>query len=119
MKHFFIIFVIIKWYYRDTIINLESEWINWIIHDYNVFKVSYQTRFLIQDLTGTCWAEKSRCENTQIFYVVALFGKETMLPVQPMCDKLVIWVYVIKDSISIHLMTSSEYYDLEVLVGFF
>jgi len=80
---------------RDTIVELISEWDNWVVNDNDIFQITI-------------------FDHTQIFYVYTIAWVNTMLTVKSMLYDLTIWINEIETGISIVLGTSCEYANLVV-----
>jgi hypothetical protein len=100
MQHFLICLIVIEWYDRDSIVDLEGKTVYRVIDDNDVLEVSIT-------------------KDPHIFHIIAFRCKEAMLSVEPMLNVLMIRVNIIEDSIRICLVACSEYNYLEVLVGLF
>ena len=99
MKHLFIGWLVVKGNDRYAVVDLVGEGVDRVVHDDHVF-------------------HRSIPYNAQVFDIVALWRLHTMLPVQPVLEKLVLRVYVVKDSIGISLVACSENDHLEFFVRF-
>lgn len=119
MQHLFVGFIFIERNDRDAVVDLERKTVHAIVDDNYVFKVPHKTRTLIDNLAGSMRSVRLTGEYAQIFYVVALLSEEAVLAVQTMSYQLVVWINVVKYSVSVRLVTGCEHNDLEVLVGFF
>lgn len=76
MHHFFILSIIVKGNYWNSIIDLECKAIHTVVDDDYILEVPI-------------------LKYPKILYIVALFGEETMLPIEAMCDILMVWVDVV------------------------
>lgn len=100
MQHFLVSLVVIERYDWNTIINLECETIDTVVHDDHVLQVSV-------------------AEDSEIFDIVTFRCEIAMLSVESVLDVLVVGVNVIQDGICVYLMTGGKDDDLEVLVCLF
>lgn len=100
MKHFFISFVVVKGYNRDSIIDLESEAVDAVVNDDDVLEVTV-------------------VEDAEVLDVVAFAGEVAVLAIESVFYVFVVGVYVVEDGICVDLVARGEDYDLEVLAGFF
>lgn len=96
VKHFFISLVIVERNNGDSIIDLECKTVNTVVNYDDILEIAVS-------------------KDAHILDVVAFLGQEAMLAIQTVLDVLVIWVYVIKDCISVHLVACSKDDHLEVL----
>lgn len=99
MKHLLVSFVIIEWNDRNSIINLERKAVDTVIDNDDVLEISV-------------------FKDPQVLDVVALGCQTAVLAVETVLDVLLVWVDVVKNGISVDLVTSCEDNDLEVLSGF-
>ena len=65
MHHFLILFVIVKWNDRNTIIYLEGKTVHTVIDDDNILQIP-------------------AIKDSQVFDIVTFFSKKTVLSVQSM-----------------------------------
>jgi hypothetical protein len=100
MKHFFVCFVIVERYYWDTVVYLKCKTINTIINNNYVFKVPIS-------------------KDSEIFNIIALRCKITMLSIQPMLNIFVVWINIVQYCVSVYLVTCGEYNYLKVFICFF
>jgi hypothetical protein len=84
--------------YRDSVVDLISEAISSVINNDHIAKVAIG-------------------ENPQVFNVNSVHI-DAVVPEEPLMNQFSSRVEVVKDDISVALMRSSEYEDLEVLVDF-
>ena len=85
--------------YWHTVLQLESEWVHWVIDDNEVF-------------------ESSITEDPQVFNVIAVWGPQAGVSVQAKAEELPCGINIVQDCIGIGLMWSCEDSYLKEFVGF-
>jgi hypothetical protein len=88
----------IEGYDGYTVVDLIRERIHRVVNDYNVLHSSVPY-------------------DPQVFYIIAFGGLNTVLTVESILEQVTVWVYVVKDRVSVSLVTCCEDYNLEFFIG--
>lgn len=96
MEHLLVSFVIIERNDWNTIVDLEGKTVDAVVYYDHIFEVA-------------------AVEDSEIFDVVSFRCQAAVLTVESVFDELMVWINVVQDSISVHLVTGCEDNDLKVL----
>ena len=99
MQHLLVGLVLVERNDRDPIVDLEGEAVDRVVDDDHILEVPLVF------------------EDPHVFYVVAFFSQEAVVPVEPCLDQLKVWIDVVQDSVCVCLVACSEHDYLEVLAG--